>query len=97
LYYIYNASAAGAIYETAGRANVPSKKPYASNNPNAGKHFVSRMGPLYGEKERGRMIYRAGYESQGKIQDAVVKAISTNINAFNAGSSFNKSSYALVA
>jgi hypothetical protein len=97
LYYIYNASAAGAIYETAGRAKVPSKKKYRSNNPEAGKHFVSRMGPLYGEKERGRMIYRAGYESQGKIQDAVIKAVSKNIAAFNVGTSFNKSSYVLAA
>ena len=97
LYFIYNASAAGAIYETAGRAKEPSKKKYRSNNPEAGKHFISRMGPLYGEKERGRMIYRAGYESQGKIQDAVIRAISKNIEAFNAGTSFNKSTYALAA
>jgi hypothetical protein len=43
------------------------------------------------------MIYRAGYESQGKIQDAVIKAVSKNIAAFNVGTSFNKSSYVLAA
>jgi hypothetical protein len=97
LFYVYNSSAAGAIYETAGRANEPSKKPYASNNPDAGRHFVSRMGPLYGNKDKGRMIYRAGAESEGKIQDAVMKALDKSITQFNNGTSFNKSSYILAA
>jgi hypothetical protein len=97
LYYVYNASAAGAIYETAGRKNPGGDPQSKSNNPGAGAHFINRMGPLYGTKERGRMIYRAGYESQGKIQDAVIRAISKNIEAFNSGASFNKSTYALAA
>jgi hypothetical protein len=96
LYFIYNASAAGGIYETAGRATEPSQKGYRSNNPDAGKHFVSRMGPLYGDKqkERGRMIFRAAYEDRGKAQDAVILAISTAIYKF---SKINKSSYELGA
>jgi hypothetical protein len=96
LYFIYNASAAGSIYETAGRATEPSNKGYRSNNPDAGKHFVSRMGPLYGDKqkERGRMIFRAAYEDRGKAQDAVILAISTAIYKF---SKINKSSYELGA
>jgi hypothetical protein len=96
LYFIYNASAAGSIYETAGRATEPSSKGYRSNNPNAGKHFVSRMGPLYGDKqkEQGRLIFRAAYEDRGKAQDAVILAISTAIYKF---SKVNKSSYTLGA
>jgi hypothetical protein len=96
LYFIYNASAAGGIYETAGRATEPSRKGYRSNNPDAGKHFVERMGPLYGDKqkERGRMIFRAAYEDRGKAQDAVILAISTAIYKF---SKISKSSYELGA
>ena len=88
LYFVANKSAAGAIYETAGRAGTTSREGYRSNNPGAGAHFVSRMGPLYGNKreERGRMIFRAWAEDQGKAQAAVVKAIENTINAFNKGS-----------
>jgi hypothetical protein len=85
LYFISNQSAAGAIYETAGRKNPGGDSNSKSNNPNAGAHFINRMGPLYGEKqkERGRMIYRAAYEDRGKAQDAVILAISTAIERFN--------------
>jgi hypothetical protein len=87
LYFVGNRSAAGSIYETAGRANEPSNKGYRSNNPNAGEHFVNRMGPLYGDKqsERGRMIFRAWKEDEGKAELAVVTAITNTINAFNQG------------
>ena len=96
LYFIYNASAAGSIYETAGRATEPSSKGYRSNNPDAGKHFVSRMGPLYGDKqkEQGRLIFRAAYEDRGKAQDAVILAISTAIYKFE---KINKSSFSLAS
>ena len=87
LFFVANRSAAGAIYETAGRAGTTSREGYRSNNPGAGAHFVSRMGPLYGDKreERGRMIFRAWHEDQGKAQAAVIKAIENTINAFNKG------------
>jgi hypothetical protein len=87
LYYVGNKSAAGAIYETAGRAGNSSRNGYRSNNPEAGAHFVSRMGPLYGSKreERGRMIFRAWAEDEGKAQAAVIKAIENTIAAFNKG------------
>jgi hypothetical protein len=96
LYYIYNGSAAGAIYETAGRKNPGGDPASKSNNPNAGAHFINRMGPLYGDKqkERGRMIFRAAYEDRGKAQDAVILAISTAIEKFN---KINKTSYGLAA
>jgi hypothetical protein len=45
------------------------------------------MGPLYGDKreERGRMIFRAWAEDQGKAQAAVIRAIEKTVNAFNQG------------
>jgi hypothetical protein len=96
LYFIANLSAAGSIYETAGRKNPGGDPASKSNNPNAGNHFINRMGPLYGDKqkERGRLIFRAAYENRGKAQDAVISAISTAIEKFN---KINKSSYGRAA
>jgi hypothetical protein len=87
LYYLANKSAAGAIYETAGRKNPGGDPKSKSNNPNAGAHFINRMGPLYGDKpaERGRMIYRAWQEDKGKARIAVINAIDKTIGAFNQG------------
>ena len=65
---IVNASAAGAIYETAGR-----KTP--------GSVFVKNINKKSGtvspanNKESGRLIYRAWKEDNGKTFDAVVKAV----------------------
>ena len=113
---IVNASAAGAIYETAGRKN-PQGRPQAplvqvvaprhtnfgktirsgskgqsmSNNPYAGQQFIDAMNQTgqivnaYVRKEgaagrasnkmKGRAIFRAWAEDQGKTQAAVIKAI----------------------
>ena len=85
-YIVANASASGAIYETAGRKNPGGDPKSRSNNPGAGANFISRMGPLYGDgASRGRMIFRAWAEDQGKAQAAVVKAIQHTIAAFNQG------------
>lgn len=85
-YIVANASASGAIYETAGRKNPGGDPKSRSNNPMAGAHFISRMGPLYGEgASRGRMIFRAWAEDQGRAQAAVVRAIENAIGAFNQG------------
>jgi len=85
-YIVANASASGSIYETAGRKNPGGDPKSRSNNPQAGAHFISRMGPLYGDgPSRGRMIFRAWHEDQGKAQAAVVKAIENAIAAFNQG------------
>jgi hypothetical protein len=86
-YIVANASASGAIYETAGRKNPGGSLKSRSNNPKAGANFISRMGPLYGEDQasRGRMIFRAWYEDQGKAKAAVVRAIENTIAAFNQG------------
>jgi hypothetical protein len=87
MYYIANKSASGAIYETAGRTNPGGSPKSKSNNPGAGANFVSRMGPLYGDSRemRGRMIFRAWAEDQGKVQASVIKAIENTINSFNQG------------
>ena len=86
-YIVANASASGAIYETAGRKNPGGSSRSRSNNPGAGSNFISRMGPLYGQAQasRGRMIFRAWAEDQGRAQAAVVQAIQNTIAAFNQG------------
>lgn len=74
---IRNRSAAGAIYETAGR-RAPGTKP--SSRPN----FAAAMGPLTGTgKEQGRLIYKAWEKDYGNATKAVLKAID------NAGKTFN--------
>jgi hypothetical protein len=80
LFRIKNTSRVGAIYETAGRLNDHSKS--RSNNPNAGEQFNSRLGVLYGRKRdgqdmRGRVIFRAWEQDEGKQTAAIFKAIET--------------------
>jgi hypothetical protein len=101
---IYNKSAAGAIYETAGRKNPlgqpsqvstkgvfssyidTSNKVNKSANPNAGRQFIEAMPDLVDSqqsgvagrrtrKTKGRLIFRAWAEDQGKTNAAVLKAI----------------------
>jgi len=116
---IVNASAAGSIYETAGRLSpqgrtqakirevrIPSTNPAIgehryttstgkdygkSNNPNAGQQFIDALngtGKIVNafqraegqrgrasRKMKGRAIFRAWAEDQGKTQAAVIKAI----------------------
>ena len=85
---IVNASAAGAIYETAGRKN-PFGQPWVgpkgkagknyshSRNKTAGRDFIAAMGGQFDGKgaDKGRLIYRAWAEDEGKTQDAIIKAI----------------------
>jgi hypothetical protein len=85
---IVNRTAAGAIYETAGRKNPfgqpwvgpagPAGKKY-SHSPNkyAGRDFIAAMGgEMKGKgQDKGRLIYRAWEEDQGKTQDAMIKAV----------------------
>jgi len=87
LYYVANTSASGSIFETAGRKNPSGSNRSKSNNPGAGANFLNRMGPLYGSgnEQRGRMIYLAWAEDQGKAQAAVIAAIFNTCNAFNQG------------
>ena len=112
IYYIYNKSASGAIYETAGRKN-PQGQPWVgptgdrnnhkvshSNNPDAGKWFIDQMGPLYqgnyesktkkGRYMKGRLIYRAWGEDQGKANAAVMIAIEKATEQFKKKQYFRK-------
>jgi hypothetical protein len=81
LFRVRNNSAAGAIYETAGRKNPNGDPKSKSNNPTAGARFV-QQGPLYGRKRdgqdmRGRVIFRAWDQDEGKQTEAIFKAIET--------------------
>lgn len=94
---IQNRSAAGAIYEGAGRAN-PQGQPWVgpkagsrsnkvskSNNPQAGKQFIENLPPLVSSlKGRGRLIYRAWANSQGRAEGAAMKAIDKALTQFRA-------------
>lgn len=109
--YIYNATASGAIFETAGRKN-PHGQPRSdrpkgvketrkrfnrSNNPEAGKYFIAgleKASPLTqanfrkgkgrrGRYKKGRLIFRAWAEDQGRAYGAVIKAIEKANSRFN--------------
>jgi hypothetical protein len=72
LFRIKNLSAAGAIYETAGRKNPQGLSA-------SGQRFV-QQGPIYGRKGnggdmRGRLLFRAWEKDEGKQTVAIFKAI----------------------
>jgi hypothetical protein len=118
---IFNKSAAGSIYETAGRLSGPdgrapaplvnlyenagtrnaSKSPYQvrssdktksqSANPHAGRQFIDALPPLVDSqqsgaagsrtrKTKGRLLFRAWAEDQGKTNAAVLKAIEKSMD-----------------
>ena len=110
---IFNKSASGAIYETAGR-KTPAGLPPAqrvkkyrggqfiteweggrdvnkSANPNAGRQFIAALPPLVDSqqsnsagrrtrKTKGRLLFRAWAEDQGRTTAAVVAAIQSANN-----------------
>jgi hypothetical protein len=106
---IFNKSAAGAIYETAGRKSGPNGQPSQAStkgvmssyidtsnkvnksaNPYAGRQFIEAMGDLVDSqstgkagrrthKTKGRLIFRAWAEDQGKTKAAVLKAMNKSI------------------
>jgi hypothetical protein len=106
---IFNKTAAGAIYETAGRKNPngqpsqestrgkyssyvdTSNKVNKSANPFAGKQFIDALPPLVDSqqsgaagrrtrKTKGRLLFRAWAEDQGKTNAAVLKAIGKSMD-----------------
>lgn len=89
-YRLLNRSAAGAIIETAGRKNFNGSPKSRSNNPNAGAHFNRSIQGTYGgfkaigtrSQDRGRLLYAAYSRDQGKVTDAVFKAIYKAESAF---------------
>ena len=92
-YQLQNITAAGAIVETAGRKH-PSGQPWNrasaskdyshSSNPDAGLHFINSMGSrMVGSgKNRGRVLYRAWDEDEGKALAKVYKAVDATIIQF---------------
>jgi hypothetical protein len=96
---LMNASAAGAIYETAGRKN-PTGQPWVgpkggggnnyshSRNPNAGKQFIDAIerdsGLIVRGEKQGRIITRAFDENKAEIVPAVTSAIIRATDKFNA-------------
>ena len=72
---IVNKSAAGAIYETAGRKN-----PGGNFSPRLDRGIAELKGQ---GKLEGRSIFRAWDEDQGKTQGAVIKAIEASAVKFN--------------
>ena len=93
-HYIANTSAGGAIYETSGRLKSASK-PSRSLSPNARAQFLEPLGPLYGTQgtrdprfgstdQRGRLIYRAWDEDNGRAAQAVNLALNIAVGQFNA-------------
>jgi len=90
---IQNNSRVGAIFESAGRigpqpwvgpkAGSSSNKVSKSNNRNAGQQFIDNLPPLVSSlKGRGRLIYRAWANSQGKAEGATMKAIDIALTQF---------------
>jgi hypothetical protein len=118
---IFNKSAAGSIYETAGRLSGPEGRQQAplvnvytnagtsfarkasyqkrssdktksqSGNPNAGRQFIAALPPLVDSqqsgvagrrtrKTKGRLLFRAWAEDQGKTNAAVLKAIGKSMD-----------------
>lgn len=88
LFRVKNMSAAGAIYETAGRLNAGGDPKSRSNNPKETNKFTQRQGQLYGRKRdgqdmRGRVIFRAWEQDEGKQTAAIFKAIDNARDKFN--------------
>lgn len=91
---IMNKSAAGAIYETAGRIGpqpwVGPKAPGSShrvsraNWKGAGQQFIDNLEPLTSSlRGQGRLIYKAWAANQGRTLGAANRAIDKASKAFN--------------
>jgi hypothetical protein len=92
-YRLSNITAAGAIMETAGRKN-PSGQPWNpkskshnyshSRNPMAGQHFIDALGAnMVGkDKSRGRVLYKACSENEGKALAITIKAVEMTVAQF---------------
>jgi len=92
---IINKSAAGSIYEIAGRigpqpwvgpkAGGTSHKVSRSNWQGAGEQFIENLGPLTSSlKGRGRLIFKAWAANRGVAEGAAMRAIDIAIKDFNA-------------
>jgi hypothetical protein len=89
--YVSNESAAGAIYETAGRKTTGAQG--ASLNPDAGVQFIQALPNVVdatmagsvgrrGRKNKGRVIYKIWKEEQGEVYANLKKALDDAIFAY---------------
>jgi hypothetical protein len=93
-FYIANTTAGGAIYETAGRKNPNGSDPSESLNPRASIHFIESLGGSNNmrgsDKQKGRALYRAWTEDQGKVTARIVKTIEAVAIRFNKDTQLRK-------
>lgn len=97
-FQLINKTAAGSIYETAGTVHKDGQpwagkngklgKRYShSNNEFAGKHFIESLGGQSNikgyKRKRGRLIYRAWEENNGRSLNLILKAIRQTETEFN--------------
>lgn len=83
MYSLLNRSAAGAIVETAGRKSGFAPASDSQSNNKSNNHFTtaidSNVGKMIqygsGNKTRGRIIFRAAYEDQGKAKRTIENAL----------------------
>jgi len=89
--YVSNESAAGAIYETAGRKTTGAQG--ASLNPDAGVQFIQALPNVVdatmagsvgrrGRKNKGRVIYKVWKEEQGEVYANLKKALDDAIFSY---------------
>ena len=89
--YVSNESAAGAIYETAGRKTTGAQG--ASLNPDAGVQFIQALPNVVdatmagsvgrrGRKNKGRVIYKVWKEEQSEVYANLKKALDDAIFAY---------------
>lgn len=88
-YSLLNKSAIGSIAEVAGTKNPFGSPRSQSNNPNAGRQFIAALNQDMGSikqvgKGRGRLMYAALSDNQGKARDAVISAIEKAAAKFKA-------------
>jgi hypothetical protein len=103
LFTLFNKSAIGAIVETAGRANPGGSNRSQSNNPDAGRQFNTTLSNQVGalrsykggdQKSRGRLLFAAYADNQGKALDAIMKSIDKATRQFNARAAADKTKVA---
>lgn len=70
--------------------NVSQKRYSHSVNPKAGEQFIKNLGPLFGDRRRGgisdhrgRYLYRAWANNNGKAMAAYFKAVQKTTDRFN--------------
>jgi hypothetical protein len=87
LYSLLNRNAIGAIIETAGRKSGFKPASDSQSNNKTNNHFTTAIDSTVGEmvqygsgnKTRGRIIFRAAYEDQGKAKRSIEYALNKTL------------------